>query len=583
MSETGPILSLLWESAGWAWLFRAELLGALACGAALLPVVREAFRGQDRRGLWAFAAVLSLYLALLLTRTGGQFQSFEDWEELYAGKLAFQGDAAGFLAMLRHGTTYPFLLADAFRLAGPSPETAVFLNLALLAAAPPMVFAAAALLFRGPRAPLAAMLLFCAWPGLAEYGVLVQGKPGVILAGLSAFTLAAALAAAAPRPASFCLLFLTADLAAKTRQEFGVLYPLAFLLWYAADKDRRRNWWIPALALLLSLPYIPLLLRGYNCHISPVQGAEKVPGGGLWWALFPAGLTAAALAGLRGAPLRAGAAALGVLGAAALCLSAVYSFHPGGPQSRLFLQLAPLFCAAAGPALASIGVLSLLPFLVLGGAGWAKAGAPHPPDTPAAMARLAAEARRTGGGLLFSDLQEASEWKFRGAGTAAALDGEARFLRPGGKGGLAASAGYSVVSGRTVWVAARSGGEFWENSYPWLAASGAPAGEFSAGGWRLAGLRFPGRKKDPAGSKALSDRAVEHLLAGRPGEGEAALAEALKLNPENTDALLSLAGLSARRGDAAGCRRLVREARELMPDVWGRALRVREICGPAAP
>lgn len=584
MSEAGPFLAVLWKLSSWTWiyLFRAEALCAAVCAGFLFPHVRKVFRECDKRTLWLFALITAAYFALVLFRTGGQFFTFEDWEELYAGKLVLQGARDVLYGTIRHGTTYPFLLSESYRLFGVYPETAVFLNLALLFCAPVLVFTASRAVFRDDRGALCALLLFCAWPGLAQYAVLAQGKPGLLVAEAAAFSFAAAMAAVAPGRASYALLFILADLAAKTRQEFGVLYPLAFLLWFTTDKDKKKNWWLPFLALLAALLYYPLFVRGFNCHIRPVQGLAEAVGNRKLWLLFPAGLAAAALLKIRSRVFDKGLAFCAVLSAAFLAISAIYLLNPGGVQGRLFLQIAPFLCVVAGPAFASFNGLLLLPFVAFGGFFWHERITTQPVDTPTAISGLAVKAPR-GDVFLFPGLEELSEWEFRGDGKGEelSLDGAARYLGADGqsKSGILASAGYAVISGRDVWVIGKTGGAFWAGAYGKLASAGRKLGEFTSGGWRMVKLRFPGAAVDSVKSKAVSDDAVKDLMAGDFKNGEAKLLKALALNPKNTDALLSLASVKARSGAADECKKIVAKVKTILPPAWGNPLRESDMCG----
>lgn len=585
MSEAGPFLTVLWKLSSWTWiyLFRAEALCAAACSVFLFPQVRKVFRECDKRVLWAFAVITAAYFALVLFRTGGQFFTFEDWEELYAGKLVFQGAKEVFYGAIRHGTTYPFLLSEFYRLFGLSPEVAVFLNIALLFCAPVLVFVASRAAFREDRGALCALLLFCAWPGLAQYSVLAQGKPGLIVAEAAAFSFAAAMAVAVPGRAAYGLLFILADVAAKTRQEFGVLYPLAFLLWYMTDNEKEKNWWLPFAALSAALLYCPLFVRGFNCHVQPVQGLAKAVGNSKLWLIFPAGVAAVVLLRIRARALAQGMVFRAVLAAAFLALAAVYLVNPAGVQARLFLQAAPFLCIVAGPAFASFNWLLLLPFVAFGGYSWHERITLQPVDTPAAIAGIAVKAGPRGDVFLFPGLEELSEWEFRGDGQGEkiSLDGAARYIGADGQSasGLMSSAGYAVISGRDVWVIGKSGESFWANAYGGLASAGRKLGELTSGGWRMVKLRFPGAAVDSVKSKAVSDAAVKDLMAGDFKKGEAKLLKALALNPKNTDALLSLAAVKGRSGSAAECKQIVANVKKILPPAWSAALRESDLCG----
>lgn len=585
MSETGPLLSVLWKlsSLTWIYIFRAEVFCAIVCSVLLIPYVRKVFRECDRRVLWIFVTITAVYCTLVLFRTGGQFFTFEDWEELYAGKLVFLGAKEVFYGTIRHGTTYPFLLSEFYRLFGMYPETAVFLNIELLFCAPVLIFIASKAALRDDRGAIYALLLFCTWPGLAEYSILAQGKPGLVIAEAAAFSFAAAMAATVPGRASYGLLFILADIAAKTRQEFGVLYPLAFLLWFMSDNDKKKNWWVPFVALLMALLYSPLFVRGYNCHVHPVQGIAKAVHNGKLWVIFPAGLAVAVLVKIRARVFDQRKVFCAVLAAAFLVVSSVYLINPGGVQERLFLQIAPFLCVVAGPAFASINGAVIFPLLVFGGYFWHTRITMEIVDTPAAIAEIASKKKSYNDIFLFPGLEDLSEWKFRRDGkiNEISLDGEARYIRANSpsKSDMLSSAGYAVISGRDVWVIGRTGESFWNDAYGGLASAGRKMDEFTSGGWKMVNLRFPGAAVDTVKSKAISDDAVEDLMSGDFKKGKAKLLKALELNPKNTDALLSLASVYGHFGAVKECEKIVATVKKIMPGAWGNALRESDMCG----
>ncbi|MBI4801012.1 MAG: hypothetical protein HY796_00645 [Elusimicrobia bacterium] len=573
-------------ASAWMPVFRAELLLLLLCAAFLWPQARESLKNSGKSALWIFAVAASLYCALIFARTGGYFFTFEDWEELHLGRLVFEGRTELFQSGVRHGTTYPFLLAHLYAVFGPATEISVFLNMALLLCVPVLIFLAAGAAFTDKRRAVYSALLFCAWPGLAEFAVLAQGKTGLILAQTAAFVLAVSLSLAKPRPASFGLLFIITDLAAKTRQELGLLYPAAFAVWFLAEKEKKKNWWVLLPALCAAALYFPLLARGVDCHINPIRPIAGISAEGNRDLLFTAAIFVFALArsfrGAAGAEKRFLAAVVAVFS----LISTVYLANPGGPQARLFIQTAPFLCVAAAPAFSRPAFL--FPALLAAAGLWSWSGniPRREADTAAALAGLAAVKGSYKDTLLFPGLDALSEWKFRSSrpGPEISLDGAARLIdiSGSGAGGVSAGAGYSFLSGRAVWLVSRDRNGFGATHYSRLSAAGRKECEIQRGGWRMEKFRFPGKAADPAASKSASDLAVKKLLSGELKDGEALLIKALESDPRNTNAILSLGALRAREGRLRECAALVEKARNMTPPEWRAAISEKSVCGRSA-
>ncbi len=580
-----PTMTLLLEkisvlsAVAWLPLFRLELILLLSCAVMLWPAVGKALRNSGWKSLAVFAAGYAIFLALLLIKSGSYFFTFEDWEELRLGRLILEGDLAGFYAGFRHGTTYPFLLSHVFAQAGAVPKAALYLNISLLASVPPLLFMAGRIAFPAAAAGACSALLFCAWPGMPQFAVLSQGKPALLATLSAAFVLASALTFSTRGKAAFGLLFIIADLAARTRQEFAILYAAAFLIWLAAEDKKSRTWWIPALSLAAAASYLPLLQRGLECHIVPVKAIAILNPEGKWELAFYA---AAFLSALAFYPRKAGrigalpaAVPLGVFAA----LSAIYLFNPAGAQARLFAQAAPFLCAAAGTALSRR--LKICAVLILAAGVWAwTAVIPRVErDTPAAIGAAGGERVL----MVLANLDAFSEWGFfsKVAGSSISLDGAARLIDlDGGPDQVRASAGYRWFSGNDVWLVARESESPEAVMLEKLAAAGHRSPSFSKGGWRLEKVSFPGEKAEPAKSKDASDEAVRLLWENDLERGEKKLQEALLLNPADTDALLTLGWLRARQGRREDCLTLIKKAAALTPQAYRGSVPGSNSCGP---
>jgi hypothetical protein len=206
-------------------------------------------------------------------------------------------------------------------------------------------------------------------------------------------------------------------------------------------------------------------------------------------------------------------------------------------------------------------------------------------DTPAALAGLAAVKGSDKNTLLFPGLNAVSEWKFWSSrpGPEISLDGAARLLDAEGSGGGAVpdSAGYSFLSGRTVWLVSRAGDGFPAGSLSRLSAAGRKESDIRIGGWNMEKFRFPGNAANPGFSKSASDLAVRKLLSGEVKEGEALLIKALEADPRNINAILSLGALRARGWRYRECAALVEKARSITPPEWRASISEKSVCGPS--
>lgn len=549
----------------WQLSFRLEVLAFLVLAVFLLPKIRADLREASRSAAFALAGLMLLYAALLWLRAGPDFAGFsEEWEELNLAKMVLNGDMASFKVQFRHGTTWPFLLADWFRLAGARPEMAQALNLIQSLAIPLLLFAAARLLFRSDGAAILSVVLFIAWPETARYTALTYGKTAFVMFAVAVFTAAAAVAFRFPGRASFALVFLAADLAAKTRQEFAVLYLAAALLWLW--KAPRKTWWLPLLMLPLIALYYQLFARGVACHfmVSPSSGETLLPGAG---EAFPWLLSAAcaliAAAVFRNKKIPADKAwRLPAL--VFLLPNIVYFVQPGIFQNRLSAQTLPALLVLLGWAIRELAAprgrtwlcAGILPLLLF---SWTAEASLSSGDAEAALARFRSLKAGAADTVVFADLNSYSQWSFFGfdqssfqlSAISRGWDDNGRHsrLRPG-----------RLLGGRTVWFISRPGAQNKElREWAELASEYArKTGDHIAGDWLMRSYVFSGEKIDPWLSKTVSDKGVEMYLRGDFGKAAGTFKKALELDPENQDALISYAAVRKLAGDVPGCEKLMK-------------------------
>lgn len=561
--------NILWQH--WLFYFRAEVIIFLGLAVYTFPEIIKDLRGASRRSVWALAGLVFLYGMLLWLRAGREFRGFsEEWEELKLAKMVLAGDMVSFQALFRHGTTWPFLLADWFRFAGARPETVVWLNLSQSLLAAPLLFIASRLLFRSEGAALMGVLLFIAWPETAMYTAFTGGKTAFVIFGVAVFIYSFAAAFRFPRPSAFAQLFLAADLVAKTRQEFAVLYVAAAVLLYWKASARNIRMLLPVMLPLAAL-YYPLFMRGVACHlrVTFAAGDTMVHGAGEpfpWLLAAACAVTAAAL--LKNMEMLADRA-WRVPALVALLTNIVYITHPAGFQNRLSAQALPALLPLLGWAVWKLaepyrriwlcaGVLPLAWF------SWTAGGAPAPGAAGAALARFKSLAADTGAVVLFEDLDSQSQWDFLG------LDRRSFPLRsvvPGwdDEGRHASVPARSFLGGRTVWLISRlrtqnSKLAEWEK----VASGGAKkTGKYTEGDWQMRSYLFSGRRVDPHLSKALNDKGVEAWLKGDRRAAAELLKEALARDPENLEALIGYATVNRYAGNIAGCEKLVARARSI--------------------
>lgn len=591
MSDHSHLSRVIEQLLGQHWLlsFRVETAVFLVLSFFCVPDIIKELSGVSRSTRRALAGIMFFYALLLCLRASPHFGGVsEEWEELNLARMVLGGEMGSFKALFRHGTTWPFLLADWFRVAGASPAAVMLLNILQSICIPVLLFVSSRLLFRSDMAALLSAVLFAAWPETVRYTALTYGKTAFMMFGMSVFLAVFAAAFRFGKPAVLTLLFLAADLAAKTRQEFAVLYLVAALLWvWKAPKTAR--WLIPLMAVLTAF-YYPLFVRGVACHIMPRPGTydfvpsliaqgESFP----WLLLVSCGIIGAAF--LIRKEFRSGKAWAGPA-LAALLLNTVYFIHPAGFQARLSAQALPALLVLLGRAVFCLPpprrrrwVYAALSLLAVhswtGGVTGLFYG-----DAGAALARFYSVRGSLSSTVVFDSLETAAQWSFSGfrgeylllssiiAGNSAEEGGE--YPRVG-----------RILSGRTVWLVYRpQTGDIrvhgWEDA---VSGRAKKTGEYLAGGWQMNSYVFAGTRNEPWLSKAASDRAVNAWLKGDMAEAEKSLKEALSFDPGNPDALRSYAAVKELAGDAAGCAELLERAVALngpgMPGTKGKS---RERC-----